>query len=295
MPVPPEKTRKIFIGNSSNKIKAGVPKIIWAYWDGPPSPSGEACQNSWRNYANGYEIILLNKKSLHEYIPYFPAIPSGTPVQLISDLIRLTLLEKYGGIWMDYSIILNKPIEEILIPLENNHGDIFAFYNEHLGEYKKNHARPIVENGFIAARPGESFIKKWREYHQDCILSDNWKDYYKNFSNYRDLVSNFLTHDQDLIDYLACYVSAQRAMISLSDSRLVLVNAEDDYYFCRYSIKSNLRSIRLAHLLLLAPVHSKKSIPGLVKLTRGNRLFIDEYIKYKCFVPGSMLGRYIEK
>lgn len=294
IPSPARELRILVLGKPYKTKKNPIPKIIWTYWEGPPTPSGQACQKSWINHSQKYQIIVLNKQNLRQYIPEIPNHFPSVPIQLVSDLIRLTLLEKYGGIWMDYSIILNKPIEDILRPLENNQGDVLAFYNEHPGEYKKNHARPIIENGFIAAKPGDDFIKKWRKYHQEAILSSNWKGYYRNFPNYHELVSNFLTRDQDLIDYLSCYISAQRAMMESFDSKLVLINSEDDYYFYRYTLRSNIRSIRLAHLLLLTPVKLQESLPSLIKLTRGNRSFIDEYIKYRCFIPESILGRYVE-
>lgn len=280
-------------GSASPQIKDSLPRIIWSYWEGPASVCGDACSRSWVSNSKGFEIRIVDEQSLPYYLPEFPAVPNDVPVQLKSDLVRLLLLEEYGGVWIDYSVLLTQPLQWVVDVLNDSDADIFAFYNEIPGEYKRDRSRPIIENGFIAAKRGCEFISRWRMYHQECILSGGWKGYYRTLPNYQQLVRNFSHADEDLIDYLACYISAQRTMLELSANKLVLVDACSEYYSLRYGLSKPFRSVKIAQFLLLSSSVDVELLPKIIKLTGGNRRLLDEYIKYKCYKRHSLLGKYI--
>ena len=90
-----------------------LPKIIWMFWDNddPPTLIKKIQQYNCRRL-DGWHIQMLNIKNLHMYIK-----PEDYPInyekielpQHKSDWIRLFLLSKYGGCWLDASIIINDP------------------------------------------------------------------------------------------------------------------------------------------------------------------------------------------
>lgn len=169
--------------------------------------------------------------------------------------------------------------------------EAFAFYNEFPDEYRVHRERPIIENGFIAARPGGKFISQWRQAHEACILSDNYKKYFRSLSVFDDLVANFVTDDQDLIDYLACYLAMQKVMRESRNYSLLLMNAEDEYYYYYYKTKPPRNRRAFAEELLLKS-HEARVASRLIKITGGHRSMIDRYIEYGCFRSDSLLGKY---
>jgi len=127
-----------------------IPKIIWSFWDEPEIPKFiQDCHKNWRKYAHNYKIILLNKNNITDYVD-MPDNWKDLPSYRIADILRLKLLEKYGGIWMDASIILLDNPDNFV---EN---DITLFTTP-----TTTSDNPIFENWFIASSKGNEIIKKW--------------------------------------------------------------------------------------------------------------------------------------
>ena len=70
-----------------------------------------------------------------------------------SDLIRTYLMYKYGGVYLDSSILLLKPINKII---GSNNSKIIMYKNWY---HSNNNQRPILENWFIASPPHKIFNK----------------------------------------------------------------------------------------------------------------------------------------
>lgn len=284
--------RLITWGSATKISEKSLPKIIWTYWSGAKSPCAKACQKSWKDNTSKFIVNELDKNSVKEYIPDFPEVPPGVPIQLITDLIRLTLLERFGGMWMDYTVLLTQPVDWVTDTLKSNECEALAFYNEHPSHYRRDLQRPIIENGLIAARPQSMFITRWRELFEECILSGRYLTYFREKSHYDSLVSNFLMHDQNLIDYLACYVAAQSVMLESDNYRLALINSEDEYYHYFYATGSHERRRKFAEELLL---HKPPDPPisRLIKINGRLRNSIDEHITHGCYRADSLLGQYL--
>lgn len=91
-----------------------IPKIIWAlWWQGNQSkfPAIDYCCKKNQN-TKGFEFNLITKDNVSEYIDLndiMPLIEQGIiKVQFLSDIIRMRLLKKYGGIWADASLFTLK-------------------------------------------------------------------------------------------------------------------------------------------------------------------------------------------
>ncbi|CAK9024845.1 unnamed protein product [Durusdinium trenchii] len=99
-----------------------VPKIIWSYWSNrPDSPEVqslfvEACKASWRALNPDYEIRLLDESSLHEFLTPqdLPRTFEFLTVQHKSDAIRLALLLRYGGVWVDATTLMTHSLQSLL-------------------------------------------------------------------------------------------------------------------------------------------------------------------------------------
>lgn len=279
-------------GNGRSAASSRAPKIIWTFWEGDKSRCGEACQGSWKAHQADFAINILTPESLRKFLPDFPSISDGIPVQLKSDLVRLMLLERYGGVWIDYSTVLTEPVNWAVDMLNQSDQELLAFYNEFPGSYRVNQERPIIENGFLVAKQGSNFISDWRRAHQACILSNDYLTFYSAKDHYDQIRSNFITRDEGMVGYLACYLAAQEVMLGSSGYNLFLMDATDDYYFYYYGTKPPRSRWRFAEELLLRS-RGQTNPPRLVKITSGHRSAIDEYLRYGCYRETSLLGQYV--
>src|SRR5258708_22123857 len=84
-------------------------KIIWSYWDGADPPlSVSIAINTWYKHNSDYIVCILSNDNVDQYIDLstLPKKYNEVSVQKKADIIRLALLEKYGGIWLDSTIYL---------------------------------------------------------------------------------------------------------------------------------------------------------------------------------------------
>jgi Capsular polysaccharide synthesis protein len=96
-----------------------IPKKIWFLWYQGLSEAPlvvKKCYESWQKYNPDWEVIFLEENNLTDYIT-----PSLSPEKLCqlsknhqSDLLRLELLEKYGGVWVDSTTICRIPLDKWL-------------------------------------------------------------------------------------------------------------------------------------------------------------------------------------
>ena len=81
-------------------------KLLWSYWEGETNDLLLKCINSWKKYLPDWQINILNENTVKQY----NIIKSSTYEKLSattkSDVIRLSLLYNYGGLWMDATILL---------------------------------------------------------------------------------------------------------------------------------------------------------------------------------------------
>lgn len=165
-----------------------VPKIIWAYWDSNNLPElVQLCQKNWKKFAPNYDIRLINKEQAKKLVDLPTYWDKLKPFRQ-ADVFRLKVLEKYGGVWMDASIILlNNPDNFI------NQNGLTLFTTP-----ASNNENKIFENWFISCPANNDIIKKW------------WSEVDKALTNYKDYVKN--SPEKNLVDvenpyYLVCHLA----------------------------------------------------------------------------------------
>lgn len=178
------------------KAKIAFPEgtiIIWQYWaqgfDNLPHVVNE-CLASIKQYASEYQIIRLKDDNIQDYleIPEFVLKKKSLyGYTHFSDLLRLMLLNEYGGIWIDATVFLTGPIPAYFLNF-----DFFAFQrsrNESKKDYWENTYayyfswakgfRVNLLNSFIISKPKSQVIsalcgcllKWWKE-------NDTMPDYF---------------------------------------------------------------------------------------------------------------------
>ena len=185
---------KLYCANGLTKFnlqpnkKLDSDRIIWQYWgQGINSESlpetVKICFNSVDHYQKDYQIIRLDDNSIREYLdlPEFvweKRKDKKFKYAFFSDLLRLALLDVYGGIWMDATILLTDSIPEniesldfFLFQRDKNATDkiFFENYNKLYFGWHMQHYVNIL-NSFIVSKKKGLIVHVWLD-----LLLNFWK------------------------------------------------------------------------------------------------------------------------
>ncbi|MCL9676796.1 capsular polysaccharide synthesis protein [Acinetobacter sp. ACZLY 512] len=252
-----------------------IPKIIWLYWEDENIPTlVKICMKSIIKHCKGFEVILLNNVTVNQYID-LPQLSQKILLAQKADLIRLELLSKYGGIWMDATVFLTRNIDWILKKIEYH--DAFMFYSD---ECTSNIKNPISENWFIISRRNSRFINAWRDEFKKCITSENPVKYYDNVKNNKEMIQNLTVPD-----YLLCYISA---IVCLNREKYNILYVSSGVTGHYYNYKHFWNGYGIAFNILLKD-KDDIYIPPLLKFTSNSRKLIEFLLKYKVYKKKSIL------
>lgn len=146
-------------------------KVIWSYWDSEEVPkSVEFALNTWKLFQPNFIICLLSKNTVSEFIKD-DFLYSAKSKQEEADILRILLLEKYGGYWLDSTIFLCKPIEDLWEP---KNYDIGGYW---IPKFTSDLDHKVFENWFIVAPRNSELIKKWKEEFFYALSHPSRKEY----------------------------------------------------------------------------------------------------------------------
>lgn len=151
-----------------------IPKKIWTFWDSEEIPPiVQKCIDSWRTHNPDFQIIVLNKDNVYSYLPEFPVnLKHGDNPAHFSDMVRINILAKYGGIWSDASIICYGSYEWILKLQKEKEVEFIGYWiNNDTEDF------PVIENWFFAAIPESNMMIDWKN---ELMKSQEYeeKEYY---------------------------------------------------------------------------------------------------------------------
>jgi len=133
-----------------------LPRTIWCLWVQGWANAPDlvkACAASWRRHNPDWRLHLLAGNTLDHYLDPLPR-PAGAdlPIEARSDVLRIELLHRFGGIWVDSTVYCLRPLDGWIghaLP-----SGFFAF------------DRPMPDNmlasWFLAAEPGSYLVEVWR-------------------------------------------------------------------------------------------------------------------------------------
>jgi hypothetical protein len=208
--------------NSDSKI----PKIIWTYWQTEDIPDlVQRCIDTWRKHNKDYDIRVLNRNSIKNWATDLDVtlLKMNDGPARESDIVRLNILSKYGGVWADASIRMNRSMDYILDIQREKGCELVGYYLE---SFTSKIEYPVIESWFFACIPNSKFVRDWRDEFMSIEKHKSVGDY----------VHNKKTQGVDLqtlkwIEYLAIHVSAQTVMQKMPpqevSEKLHLMKAED--------------------------------------------------------------------
>ena len=261
------------------EINNEIPKIIHYVWVGNNKKDKKTieCIKSWKKYCHDYEFMEWGNNILKEIDnQYVKEAYQNKMYAFVSDYIRLYVLKKYGGIYLDTDIEITNPIDKFL----NNK----FFLCQEIYNNKIN-----INTAFIGAVPNNNII---------CDLLDTYKD------------SSFIKEDgsldispnpQRFLNYFE-----ERYGITLTDGKNCINLSNDGIiypycYFCQpeenkvsYAIHHFAGSWVKERYTLLQKIFSIKNSKN-----KKHKIFtflgIKFKIKKKSFISNTKLGNNIPK
>ena len=109
-------------------------RIIWIFWGqgwNEAPPITQIALQSWKLLNPSWDVIALDEGTLPQYIDSYEHLHHILEMSLFgfagfSDMVRLHMLRKYGGVWVDSTTICVKPLDDWLFAAINDAG-FFAF------------------------------------------------------------------------------------------------------------------------------------------------------------------------
>lgn len=146
-----------------------LPKIVWTHWDSEnPPPYVVKNIERMRKMLPDWDVRMITTDQFLSSINQ-EEIPPGFETLIVehqADWIRLKLLKKYGGCWIDSGVILNQSINNLYRDCASKKADLLVF--KILGS-QTNPLYPIAENWFIMAPPESPMVSLWLEEHERAI------------------------------------------------------------------------------------------------------------------------------
>ncbi|MBX2955980.1 MAG: hypothetical protein KF846_07475 [Cyclobacteriaceae bacterium] len=207
-------------------------KIIWQFWQQGVDESTpklvRTCLDSVKKYSNGYEVILLSKQTLNEYVDELPDFvwrkfgTGGFDFPKIANLVRLQLLSAYGGVWLDSTIYLTKPLEESWLQK-----DFFALQRsstpppdlkiftkfDPIGLSWDEASYVRMQNSFMIAKPHHKIIDDLLSIHFEYWKKETQINHYFFFQI---MFNRMMQHDEwkNLNCEIVCYADFHRFLIA---------------------------------------------------------------------------------
>lgn len=182
-----------------------IPKKIWTYWNDINNIPDIVlkCIDTWRNENEDYEITILDNNKIKNLcdIDIEELNINNSFYARKADMARLIIIEKYGGIWIDATIICTESLKWVHDLQKDKNVDFIGYTAPHSTSDKY----PIIENWFFAAIPQSPFIKNW-------LMESIYMTSFNNEQDYIDHIKNNTNTDiqnlQDALPYLVIHLCA---------------------------------------------------------------------------------------
>lgn len=209
-----------------------IPRILWCHWDSEATlpPSVVALLEKRRALHPDWEVRIVTDATIPKWIPH-----ETPPVELAdlrpehrSDWLRLALLDRYGGVWMDASIVTNQPVTPLWEAATAAQADYCGFWIEGTTTRPEY---PVIENWFIMVPRESRVLRRWRaEFEQ--ALRMGFPAYKRDLQRRGvDCQRIYSAEDPDDV-YLTQHAAFQAVLqqSSESDARFLLHRAEDTMF-----------------------------------------------------------------
>lgn len=285
----PAQTRAVTVGDAAPATAGAIPKIIWTYWQSAPAPAFiQACLDNWRQFAPDHQVRLLDRDSIGSWLPALRPDFDTLPAYRQADWLRVHLLARHGGIWMDASMLLSRDLGWLQETQRRRAADYVGFY---IDRYTTRPSLPILENWMMASVPGGAFTTALAAAF-DRALDEGAEALLQRLraEDRHARVVQGLT--EDFQRYLLMHVAASDLLDRQPQlARLVLLRAEDGPFAWHAAV--GWRKRHLFARLALAPC--PRMLPAVLKLRGGDRAVVERNWQRGWVSPFSALRHLLQR
>lgn len=156
---------------------------IWVFWNNPDSMPlmVQSCIDRIKQMSNGHEVVILTEENLRDYIDFEPLVwrkyGEGKITRThLSDFIRVAVLYKYGGVYLDSTIYPTRPLEDkfFSLPFFSNHTE----WNHNDSQISHSRWSSFMcgcrKGNLLMKAALETFTEYWKRYDglMDYVLID---------------------------------------------------------------------------------------------------------------------------
>lgn len=150
-------------------------RTIWGYWAQGYDEMPEffkLCVETWRRHNPNWDVRIVQKSTVHEYLSA-AELPNRfmqmLSHQTASDCVRLALLSRYGGIYMDVSILLRSGLDQLCWDaIASGRRAATVFFHPYYGTQALG-GEDLTESWFLATLPGNPFFIRWRDLFRELL------------------------------------------------------------------------------------------------------------------------------
>ncbi len=148
------------------------------------------CYNSLKENAGQYKIVFLSEKNFYDYIDLpsylIDKIRAGKVTRVhFTDILRANILERYGGLWLDATVLVTEPLENYKKLLR------LPFFTQKY-THEKSNDHPIAKRFGAYSSYGRwgGFIQGTSVLHNPfhAFAKDFYNEYWKDFDELIDYV-----------------------------------------------------------------------------------------------------------
>lgn len=285
----PTQTRAVMVGDNESLCQDEIPKIIWTYWQPSPAPAFiQACVANWRRFAPDHEVRLLDRDSVARWQPELRPDFDALPAYRQADWLRIHLLARHGGIWMDASMLLSRDLAWLHETRKKRAADYVGFY---IDRYTTRPELPIVENWLMASVPGGRFATALAAAF-DRALDEGAEALLQRLRDEGRHARVVQALTEDFQRYLLMHVAASELLDREPQvARLVLLRAEDGPFAWLAGV-----GWRKRHLFArLALVPCPRVLPAVLKLRGGDRAVVERNWRRGWVSPFSALRHLLDR
>ncbi len=132
-----------------------VPKIIWTFWaqgwEAAP-PLVQLCRDSWLVHNPTWEVRCLTQDDLETYVHFdYSIVGKNISFTNYSNLLRVSILKEYGGVWADTTTLCTKPLDSWLSAVMQS------------GFFAYSKPKTTVADWFMAVSPKQYLMQLWHQ------------------------------------------------------------------------------------------------------------------------------------
>ncbi|MBE8953447.1 MAG: hypothetical protein SR1Q7_09935 [Quinella sp. 1Q7] len=205
----------------------------------------QLCMQTWKKFLPNAEIVVLDYKNIGNYIDMrelgLELFSGRFNLAHVSDAIRVALLAKRGGIWLDAdTIILNSDAEKYFLPDEQNRTVFFGYPDSRK-----------VHMAFINTPSAAKCMNVWFEFMKERLRNLKPSTEINPFFLGNSFINPFAKFYLDEINVLDAKLVMPELKIIPQDEPLTLANCERHYPIYYFEQNRHLRDVADYDMLML--------------------------------------------